>query len=69
MLYGTVEYGFKEGGVDGKDWAARVLLVNNGSDNEVGGASGLGGWKMKLYQVYLVSWRSSCCVMDWSRTR
>ncbi|CAF9940339.1 MAG: hypothetical protein ALECFALPRED_008524 [Alectoria fallacina] len=50
MLYGTVEYGFKEGGRDGKDWAARALLVNSGSEGEVGG---LGGWRLKFYQVYL----------------
>lgn len=50
MLYGTVEYGFKEGGSDGKDWAARALLVNSGSE---GGVAGLGGWRMKFYQVYL----------------
>lgn len=54
MLYGKVEYGFKEGGSDGKDWAARALLVNSGSKDEL---DGLGGWKMKFYQVYLVS----CC--------
>ena len=51
MLYGTVEYGLKEGGSDGKDWAARALLVNSGSEGEVGG---LGGWRLKFYQVYLV---------------
>ncbi|CAD6579875.1 MAG: hypothetical protein ASARMPRED_009282 [Alectoria sarmentosa] len=50
MLYGTVEYGLKEGGSDGKDWAARALLVNSGSEGEVGG---LGGWRLKFYQVYL----------------
>lgn len=50
MLYGKVEYGFKEGGSDGKDWAARALLVNSGSKDEL---DGLGGWKMKFYQVYL----------------
>lgn len=50
MLYGTVEYGFKEGGSDGKDWAARALLVKDGASD------GLGGWRMKFYQVYLVSY-------------
>lgn len=66
MIYGTVEYGFKEGGGEGKDWAARALLVSNGSK----GASGdLGGWKMKFYQVYLVS--ACCCwlFVDFQRTR
>lgn len=52
MLYGTVEYGLKEGGSDGKNWAARALLVNSGSEGEVGG---LAGWRLKFYQVYLVS--------------
>lgn len=51
MLYGTVEYGFKAGGGDSKDWAARAVLVKDGSEGE------RGGWKMRLYQVYLVS----CC--------
>lgn len=50
MLYGTVEYGFKEGGSDGKDWAARALLVKDGSGGELGG---LGGWRMRFYQVYM----------------
>ncbi|KAL9075313.1 MAG: hypothetical protein Q9161_001690 [Pseudevernia consocians] len=51
MLYGTVEYGFKEGGGggEGKDWAARAVLVK-----DEGGGLGA-GWKMRFYQVYLVS--------------
>ena len=45
MIYGTVEYGFKAGGGDRKEWAARVEMVKGGE----------GDWKMRLYQVYLVS--------------
>ena len=66
MLYGTVEYGFKEGGSDGKDWAARALLVNSSSE---GGVGGLGGWRMKFYQVYLVSGVFSYRMIDRSRAR
>ena len=61
MLYGTVGYGFKEGGSDGKDFAARALLVNDGSEGE------LGGWRMTFYQVYMVSRCSLFRVMNESR--
>jgi len=43
MLYGTVEFVFKEGGKASKDWAARAELVRTEG----------GGWKMGFYQVYL----------------
>ena len=48
MLYGTVSYEFKEGGSASKDWAGRAEMVKEA-----------GGWKMRVYQVYLVS---SWCV-------
>lgn len=44
MLYGTVSYEFKAGGSASKDWAARAELVEKGE-----------GWKLGMYQVYLVS--------------
>ena len=44
MLYGTVEYGFKAGGSLVKEFAVRAELVKEEGD-----------WKMRLYQVYLVS--------------
>ena len=44
MLYGTVSYDLKEGGSASKDWAARAELVK-----------GEQGWKLGVYQVYLVS--------------
>ena len=44
MLYGVVQYLFKAGEQAEVDWAARVVLA------EVNGI-----WKMKYYQVYLVS--------------
>lgn len=44
MLYGTVEYGMKDGSSAAKDWGARAHLVKEGSDV-----------KMDFYQVYLVS--------------
>lgn len=49
MIHGTVDYGFKAGGRERKEWAARVEMVR-----------GEGGWKMRLYQVYLVSVISFC---------
>lgn len=49
MLYGTVEYGMIAGGSDGKEWAARAVLV----PGEKGDDEALGGWRMKFYQVYL----------------
>ena len=52
MLYGTVEYGLKDGGSDGKDWAGRALLVKRGEEDS-------NGWRMRFYQVYLVSCRFS----------
>lgn len=45
MLYGTVEFGLKDGGESKVDWAARAHLVEEG-----------GSVKMDFYQVYLVSW-------------
>lgn len=44
MIYGTVEYVFREGGKAKKDWAARAVMAK---------AEDLGAWKMSLYQVYL----------------
>jgi len=44
MLYGTVEYTFKEGGEGGVPWAARAELVKTEH-----------GYKMSFYQVYLDS--------------
>lgn len=45
MLYGTVTYELKEGGGSAsKDWAGRAELVDGGK-----------GWKLRFYQVYLVS--------------
>lgn len=54
MIYGTVEFGLKAGGGDGKDWAGRAVLV----PGKKGNPSDLGRWRMKFYQVYLVG-RSS----------
>ncbi|QDS73594.1 hypothetical protein FKW77_001545 [Venturia effusa] len=42
MLYGTVDYGLKEGGESRVDWAARAHLVED-----------CGKVKMDFYQVYL----------------
>ncbi|KAE9972100.1 hypothetical protein BLS_004191, partial [Venturia inaequalis] len=42
MLYGTVEFGLKDGGESKVDWAARAHLVEEG-----------GSVKMDFYQVYL----------------
>lgn len=50
MLYCTGGDGFKGGGSDGKDWAAGALLVNNGSEDDLGG---LGGRRIDFYQVNL----------------
>lgn len=44
MLYGTVDYGKKDGGSSTIDWAARAHLVKQDGD-----------LKMDFYQVYLVS--------------
>lgn len=44
MLYGTVDYGKKDGGSSTVDWAARAHLVKQDGD-----------FKMDFYQVYLVS--------------
>ena len=43
MLYGTVEYGLKDGREASVDWAARAHLVKES-----------GSVKMDFYQVYLV---------------
>lgn len=51
MLYGTIEYNFKHGGDDSKDWAAIALLIKDGPEGE---STLLGRWKMNFYQVYLV---------------
>ena len=48
MMYGTVEYGFKAGGSLTKEFAIRAELMRDGADGE-------GDWKMRLYQIYLVS--------------
>lgn len=57
MLYGTVEYKFKEGGEKVVDWGARAKLVKQKDEN------GTGEQKVKLvfYQVYMVSSRSPHC--------
>lgn len=44
MLYGTVDYGLKDGRKNSVDWAARAHLVK---ENDA--------VKMDFYQVYLVS--------------
>ena len=49
MIYGTVEYVFKERGTAKKDWAARAVMARGGA--AVDGVGG--GWKMEFYQVYL----------------
>lgn len=46
MLYGTVDYGMKDGTSKlGVEWAARMLLSKNDD----------GRYKVKWYQVYIVS--------------
>jgi hypothetical protein len=46
MLYGTVDYGMKDGtSKDGIEWAARMHLVKTEK----------GDLKLKFYQVYIVS--------------
>lgn len=49
MLYGTVDYGLKDGKNASVDWAARAHLVQEE-----------GTVKMDFYQVYLVSLHVSC---------
>lgn len=44
MLYGSVDYGMKDGSNASKDWAARAHLVKEGDQV-----------KMDYYQVYIVS--------------
>lgn len=44
MLYGKVQYGFKDGRETSVEWAARAEVVQDE-----------GKWKFKFYQVYLVS--------------
>ncbi|KAL1839130.1 hypothetical protein VTK73DRAFT_4124 [Phialemonium thermophilum] len=44
MLYGTVEFGFRNGQQGAVDWAARAEMSQEG-----------GRWRMSFYQVYLVS--------------
>ena len=48
MMYGTVDYGFKAGGNERKEWAARAELVSEEGDGER-------NWAMRFYQVYVVS--------------
>lgn len=48
MIYGTVDYGFKAGGRERKEWAARAELVSEEADGER-------NWAMRFYQVYVVS--------------
>lgn len=43
MLFGTVDYGLKDGGSASLDWAARAILTKQE-----------GSIKMSFYQVYLV---------------
>ena len=43
MLYGSVKYAFKTGDEAGSEWAARAVLVEEGSQ-----------LKMDFYQVFLV---------------
>jgi len=50
MLFGTVEFTFKEGGGSALDWAARAKLVREG-----------GKVKMGFYQVYMVSGPVGMC--------
>ena len=44
MLYGTVEYELKDGRRANVPWGARAVMAKEGD-----------AWKMKFYQVYLVS--------------
>lgn len=46
MLYGTVDLGLKNGGSASLEWAGRAKIVKSSGD---------GKWRMKFYQVYLVS--------------
>ena len=57
MIYGTVDYGFKAGGSERKEWAARAELVRE----EAGGEW---NWAMRIYQVYLVSVVFLCILCD-----
>ena len=57
MLYGSVEYGLKNGKELHLDWAARAELV--------GSKDGAEGWKMRRYQVYLVSLLVLGAARDW----
>jgi hypothetical protein len=56
MLYGKVSYRMKDGTQYEKEWAARAVLVQP-SDTE--------SWKLKFYQVYLVSFMTdrSCILL------
>jgi len=47
MLFGKVQYGFKDGREIGVDWAARAEMVKD--------EAGPSGWKFRFYQVYLDS--------------
>ena len=57
MIHGTVEYGFKAGGSERKEWAARAELVREEVDGER-------NWVMRFYQVYLVSVVFLCSLCD-----
>ncbi len=57
MIYGTVEYGFKAGGSERKEWAVRAVLVKEEADGEW-------HWAMTFYHVYLVSVVFLCLLCD-----
>ena len=57
MMHGTVEYGYKAGGSETKEWAIRAKLVKEEADGEW-------HWVMRLYQVYLVSVVFLCLLYD-----
>lgn len=46
MLYGTVALGLKNGNKGEVEWAGRSVLEKSATD---------GKWRMKFYQIYLVS--------------
>lgn len=46
MLYGTVDLGLKNGGSASLEWAGRAKIAKSSAD---------GKWRMRFYQVYLVS--------------
>lgn len=54
MLYGTVDLGLKNGGSASLEWAGRAQIAKSAED---------GKWRMKFYQVYLVSESPSIVVI------